>query len=48
MNYLGQLGPGPSHTAEAESKDLLGLFLKEGRIKRRISGSGAVNSAQES
>jgi hypothetical protein len=46
-DFLGQLGSGPSHVAEPETKDFLDLLLK-GKIKRRISGSGAVNSAQES
>jgi len=45
-DFLNQLGPGPTHPAESETKDIIGLFLK-GKIKRRISGSGAVNSAQE-
>ena len=48
-NFLSQIGSesaGPSHVAdlELETKDVLGLFLK-GKIKRRISGSGAVNPA---
>ena len=48
-NFLDQMGSesaGPSHVADLklETKEVLGLFLK-GKFKRRISGSGAVNSA---
>jgi hypothetical protein len=41
MDFLGQLGPGPSQPTESETKDFLSDFLK-GKIWRRISGSGAV------
>ena len=47
-DFLSQLlHPVSSHPTEPETKDFLGLFLK-GIIKRRISGSGTLNSAQES
>jgi hypothetical protein len=46
--FLGQLGPGPSHPAEPETKDFLDFLLKD-KIKRRSSGSGAGagNSASQ-
>ena len=47
LSQLNQPGSGPSHPAEPESEDLLGHLLK-GKLKRRISGSGAADSAQES
>ena len=46
-DFISQLGPWSSLSAESETKDLLGLFSK-GKMKRRISGSNAVNSARES
>jgi hypothetical protein len=45
-DFLSQLGPGSSqasHSTESETKDFLSHFFK-GKFKRRISGSGAVNS----
>ena len=45
-DYLSRLGAGPSHFADFETKDFLSQLLK-GKIKRRNSGSGAVNSAQD-
>jgi hypothetical protein len=52
LSQLDQSGPAvpetrPSHATEPETIDFLSHFFK-GKIKRRIPGSGAVNSAQES
>ena len=49
-DFLSKLGSGPSNPAESappKTMDFLDLLLK-GRVKRGMSGSGAVNSAQES